>query len=211
MATVTALPPVPKKPFNYHTLQKSIARNPGAWLLAVVFIGGFFYLMWKSHWNAAIFQNINAANIVGFLTPLIIVSAVIERAVEVVISPWRDKEGDRKTNAVQTMSTLVAAVPDSPAAVSTLQDASDDLVQYTGQTRRYAFALAVAFSVMAVTAGVRVLWPMLDTTVLKTLPSDQLDYFRWYDMLLSTLLLAGGAAGIHAPITAITSFFQKNS
>lgn len=211
MATMTAPPVVPKKPFNYETLQQSIAKNPGAWVLAVVFIGGFCYLMYHSHWNAALFQNINGANIVGFLTPLIVVSAVIERAVEVVISPWRDKEGDRKVNAVQTVSTLAAAAPDNQAAACTLQDATDDLAQYTGQTRRYAFALAVGFSVMAVTAGVRVLWPMLDANLLKTLPADQLDYFRWYDMLLSTLLLAGGAAGIHAPISAITSFFQKNS
>lgn len=211
MATMIAPPGVPKKPFNYQSLQRSIALYPGAWLLALVYIGGFVYLMYRSHWNAAIFQNINAANIVGFLTPLIVVSAVIERAVEVVISPWRDKEGDRKVNAVQTVSTLVAAAPDNQAAVCTLQDATDDLAQYSGQTRRYAFALAVGFSVMAVTAGVRVLAPMLDANAFKTLPIDQIDYFRWYDMLVSTLLLAGGAAGIHAPINAITSFFQKNS
>ena len=211
MGTVAASPVVRKQRFNYRTLQQSFAASPGGWALAVAFLGGFLDLKYYSHWNAAIFQNINAANIVGFLTPLIVVSAVIERAVEVVISPWRDKEGDRKANTVQTASTLVTAVPDSVAAVSNLQDATDDLTQFTGQTRRYAFALALAFSVMATTGGVRVLWPMLDPSIVKTLPADQLDYFRWYDMLLSTLLLAGGAAGIHAPISAITSFFQKNS
>lgn len=211
MATMTAPPGVPKQRFNYEGLQQSIAVYPGAWLLVTVFVGGFFYLMYRSHWNAAVFQNINPSNVLGFLTPLIVVSAVIERAIEVVISPWRDKDGDQKVNAVQAVSTLVAAAPDSVAAVSTLQDATDDLAQYTGQTRRYAFALAVGLSAMAVTSGVRVLWPMLDANVLKTLPTDQQDYLRWFDMLLSTLLLAGGAAGIHAPITAITSFFQKSS
>lgn len=209
MATMTAPPPV-KSPFNYQSLGRLIARYPGACVLVLVYVGGLLWLALRSHWNAALFQNINAGNIVGYLTPLIVASAFIERAVEVIISPWRDKDGDVKTSKVQNASTLMAAAPD-PAQAANLQAATDDLNQYTGQTRRYAFALAFAFSLMAATAGVRVLWPMLDVNALKSIPVDQQNYLRWYDMLLSTLLLAGGAAGIHAPINAITGFFQKNS
>jgi hypothetical protein len=83
------------------------------------------------------------------------------------------------------------------------------LNQYKGKTRQYAYAIAVALSVLAVTAGVRTLWPLLDTS--KVVPADQLNFFRWYDMVLTTLLLAGGAAGLHAPINAFTSFFEKKS
>lgn len=209
MATMTAPPPV-KTPFNYQSLGRLITRYPGACVLVLVYIAGLLWLALRSHWNSAPFLNINAGNIVGYLTPLIVASAFIERAVEVVISPWRDKEGDLKTNKVQTASTLMAAAP-APAQAADLQAANDDLAQYTGQTRRYAFALAFAFSLMAATAGVRVLGPLLDVNAMKTVPVDQQNYLRWYDMLLSTLLLAGGAAGIHAPITAITGFFQKNS
>lgn len=211
MGTATATPVLQKKRFNYQSLQQSLTSYPGAWALIAALGGGFFYLAFKSHWNVALFRTIDATNITGLLMPLIVVSAVIERAVEVVISPWRDSEGDRKQNTLQAASTLAATVPESLAAVSTLQDANDDLAQFTGQTRRYAFALAVVFSVMAVTAGVRVLWPMLDENAVRALPADQLNYLRWYDMVLSTLLLAGGAAGIHAPISAVTGFFQKNS
>jgi hypothetical protein len=211
MATATA-PVVPKaKHFNYEALKKSIVNHPGAWVLAVAFAGGFFYLLDRSHWNAAIFQRITADNILGFLMPAVVTSAIIERAVEVVVSPWRDPEADKRQNAVNNASTLLSAAPDNTNAAESLQAATDDLSQYTGQTRKYAYALAVAFSVMAVTAGVRVLWPMLDATAVQNLPVGQQDYFRWFDMLISALLLAGGAAGIHAPINAITSFFQKNS
>lgn len=209
MATITATPSV-KRPFNYESLGRLIAQYPGVWVLVLTYIGGLLWLVYKSHWNAALFQNISATNIVGFLTPLIVTSAIIERAVEVVISPWRDRDGDQKVSRVQTASTLMAAAPDPDLAVN-LQAATDDLAQYTGQTRRYAFALAFAFSVMATTAGVRVLSPMLDPAALKAIPLDQQNYLRWYDTLLSTLLLAGGAAGIHAPVSAITGFFQKNS
>ncbi|MFP5236778.1 MAG: hypothetical protein ACLGSD_12825 [Acidobacteriota bacterium] len=209
MATVLAPPPVTKR-FNYQSLGSLIAKYPGVFVLVLTYIFGLLWLLYKSHWNVALFQTINASNIVGFLMPLIVTAAFIERAVEVVISPWRDKEGDRKSSNVQTASKLMDAAPGPDQAVS-LQAATDDLNQYTGQTRRYAFALAFAFSVMAVTAGVRVLWPMLDVNALKSVPVDQQNYLRWYDMLLSTLLLAGGAAGIHAPISAVTGFFQKNS
>lgn len=209
MATITATPSV-KRPFNYESLGDLIAKYPGRWVLVLTYIGGFLWLVYKSHWNAALFQNISATNIVGFLTPLIVTSAIIERAVEVVISPWRDRDGDQKVTRVQTASTLLAASPDPDQAVN-LQAATDDLAEYTGQTRRYAFALAFAFSIMATTAGVRVLSPMLDPASLKAIPLDQQNYLRWYDTLLSTLLLAGGAAGIHAPVSAITGFFQKNS
>lgn len=210
MATMTAPSPV-KKPFNYQSVGSLIARYPGVFVLLVTYLGGILWLMLRSHWNAAQFQQINAGNLVGFFTPLIIASAVIERAVEVVISPWRDKEGDRITSKVQDVSARVATAADPDQATHELEAVHDDLAQYTGQTRRYAFALAFAFSLMAATAGVRVLGPMLDPNTVKTIPVDQMNYFRWYDMLLTTLLLAGGAAGIHAPINAITSFFEKNS
>src|ERR1700692_2104712 len=171
-ATISSAVPQEKR-FNYEVLQQSIADHPGIWVLAVTFIGSFFYLSSRSHWNAALFQIINPSNIVGFLTPLILTAAVIERAVEGVISPWRDQEADRKQSVVKNASTLVAAAPDNPGAPDSLQDAADDLSLYTGQTRRYAYALALGFSVLAVTAGIRVLWPMLDANALKGLPADQ--------------------------------------
>jgi len=207
----TAAPVSSKKRFNYQVLQHSIANHPGSWVLATTFVGSFLHLIYHSHWNAALFQGINASNIIGFLTPLIITAAVIERAVEVLISPWRDQEADKKQNVVNNASTLVAAAPDNTRATDSLLAAADDLSQYTGQTRRYAYALALGFSVVAVTAGMRLLWPMLDASTLKSIPVDQQNYFRWFDMLISTLLLAGGAAGIHSPVNAFTSFFEKYS
>ena len=128
-----------------------------------------------------------------------------------MISPWRDQKADGKQTVVNNASTSASAAPDNAGASASLQTATDDLSQYRGQTRRYAYAIALGLSVIAVTAGVRALWPMLDTNSLRSVPTDQQNYFRWFDMLVSTLLLAGGAAGIHAPINALTSFFEKNS
>lgn len=211
MATIAPPQPPKTKQFNYQEAIKLVANHPGASALVIALAGGFLYLTYLSHWNAAPFLNISASNILGFLMPAIVASAVIERAIEVVISPWRDPDADKKQNAVDSASTQLSAAPGDTVAAGILQTTTDDLSQYTGQTRKYAFALAIAFSVIAVTAGVRVLWPMLDSKAIPTSPVDQQNYFRWFDMLITTLLLAGGAAGMHAPINSVISFFQKNS
>lgn len=142
------------------------------------------------------------------MTPLLLTATLIERAVEVVITPWRDPDADDKSNKVAAAAAQVEAGVDN--AQATLEARTSDLNEYTGKTRQYAYAIAVALSVLAVTAGVRTLWPLLDTSKVVP-PPAQLNFFRWYDMLLTTLLLAGGAAGLHAPINAFTSFFEKNS
>jgi hypothetical protein len=185
----------------------SLKEHPSVWLLSVTFVAGFIYLKFWSSWNGIAFIKVDATNIVGYLTPLLLTAALIERAVEVVITPWRDPEADDKAIKVATAAAQVKA--GDANAQNALNTNAGDLNQYKGKTRQYAYAIAVALSVLAVTAGVRTLWPLLDTS--KAVPTDQLNFFRWYDMVLTTLLLAGGAAGLHAPINAFTSFFEKKS
>jgi hypothetical protein len=193
---------------NIRDLGNSIKKNPGVWLLALVFVLGLVYLLYNSHWNGLHFVNVTSSNLLGYLTPLILTAALIERAVEVVISPWRDPDADTKTSAVKAAAVKAKAPNADANAQQTLKTNTDALNEYRGKTRQYAFAIAVALSVLAVTAGIRTLWPLLDQT--QAPPADQLNYFRWYDMVLTALLLAGGANGLHAPINAFTSFFEKD-
>lgn len=189
-------------------VKDSVKEYPSIWLLSITFVAGFVFLQFWSGWNGLTFIKVDATNLVGYLTPLLLTATLIERAVEVVITPWRDPDADDKSNKVAAAAAQVEAGVDN--AQATLEARTSDLNEYTGKTRQYAYAIAVALSVLAVTAGVRTLWPLLDTSKVVP-PPAQLNFFRWYDMLLTTLLLAGGAAGLHAPINAFTSFFEKNS
>ena len=93
-----------------------------------------------------------------------------------------------------------------------LQAASEVLDAYRGQTQRYAFAVGLVLSFCASAVGVRALWPFVsDPTVFKTTTDGlrQADFFRNYDVIITTALLAGGADGLHAIISSITGFFQK--
>jgi hypothetical protein len=188
-------------------VKKSVGDHPSVWLLAIVFVAGFVYLLKWSCWSGISFINVNATNIVGYLTPLLLTAALIERAVEVVITPWRDPEADDKTSKVAAAKDQAGKSDATDDDQKTLADNTSDLNQYKGKTRQYAYAIAVALSVFAVTAGIRTLWPLLDTS--KPVPAGQLDFFRWFDMVLTTLLLAGGADGLHAPINRFVSFFRE--
>lgn len=191
-------------------LKSSLTVHGGAWALFAAFAGGFFYLLRWSHWDAVPFVKVDATNLIGYLTPLILSAALIERAVEVVISPWRDPEANAKITRVTVAKAKAAKDTATQEDRDQVTTSAGDLDQYKGKTRQYAYAIALALGVAAVTAGVRTLWPMLDTTAMPASPVDQLNYFRWYDMVLTSLLLAGGAAGLHAPINAFTSFFEKS-
>lgn len=202
--------------YNFNDLKTSISAHRSIWLLAAVYVGGFLYLGIWSHWNGVTFIPVDEKNIVGYLTPLILTAALIERAVEVAITPWRDPDADDKASKVKVASDSVKANVTDDQAKQELADSKNDLNQYRGKTRQYAYAVAVALSAVAVTAGVRALWPLLqpdNVTHQVTFPGGdpQANFFCRYDMVLTTLLLAGGAAGLHAPINGFTSFFEKKN
>ena len=147
----------------------------------------------------------------GLLAPLAFASAVIERAVEILVSPWRDSEASKLDKAVAA----IKARPADPAAntqnAADLKAASDAIDEYRGDTQRYAFAISLTLSVLVSMAGVRALGPFADVGKLNdvrfTTQAQHL-FFLCVDVALSAGLLAGGADGIHSLVNAATSFFE---
>lgn len=173
--------------------------------------------------------KVDVSTVPTVLAPLMLTALFIERAVEVMISPWRDPGADRKARALKD------AQKDT-AAIAAQQSAADDYTQYKGKTRRYAFAFALLLGTAAAMVGVRALWPFLDgpndlyiasststvngsETLVKAQGNPINDKsnphakgaFIVVDVVLSALLLAGGANGIHSVVTAFTSFFDNSA
>ena len=71
--------------------------------------------------------SVQAQTIQNVLAPLILTAGFIERAVEVVIAPWRDPDADKLHGA------RAAALTTDQVAV-----ASDALDAYKGRTKQYA-------------------------------------------------------------------------
>lgn len=173
--------------------------------------------------------KVDATTVPTVLAPLMLTALFIERAVEVLISPWRDPGADKVTKALKDAN-------NNTAAIASQQEAAAVYTQYKGTTRRYAFAFALLLGTAAATVGIRALWPFVDdpngmfipaqpstvngvATVSKALgnpindPKNQSlkTAFIIVDVALSALLLAGGANGIHTIVTSFTSFLEKNT
>jgi len=89
--------------------------------------------------QAVAFSNIGPADVLNRLTPLILTAGFIERAIEVLISPWRDPEASRHATAIAAAK--ATPVSDDQAKVQKVQavaDATNSLNVYSGLTKRYA-------------------------------------------------------------------------
>jgi hypothetical protein len=163
---------------------------------------GLALFAWFAMWPG-LTLSVKLENVAGILAPLILTAAFIERAVEVVISPWRDPEADK------LHSTHTAALSSSSATTDEKSTAKSNLDAYKGKTKQYAFAALLAFGLVAAMVGVRALWPFLDEqskTVFNNFSSGQRNTFFVFDVVLSAALMAGGANGIHSLVSAITAF-----
>jgi hypothetical protein len=158
--------------------------------------------------QALTFSAFGPADVLNRLTPLILTAGFIERAIEVLISPWRDPDANRHATAIAAAK--AAPEPDDQAKVQKVQavaDATDSLTVYTGLTQRYAFITGLALGLIASLAGVSALTPFLAKDALSTLPATQHALYAGFDVVLTAALLAGGADGLHSVISAFTSFF----
>ena len=146
-------------------------------------------------------------NVASVMAPLLLTAGFIERAVEVVITPWRDPGATR-------LKTALSAAKANPAATDAQAAAQAAIDAFQGKTTQYAFAIAALFGLVAAMVGVRALWPFLDPTamtIFKAASLVQQNTFIVFDVVLSAALLAGGANGIHSVVTAFTTFFDTTA
>ena len=149
-------------------------------------------------------------NIANLLAPLVFAAAVIERAVEILVSPWRDAQASKLQTALSAIKAASAANPATQSAED-LQAASDALDEYRGETQKYAFGVSLTLSILTAIVGVRALGPFVDVTKFHTTAHAQQLYFLCLDVALSAALLAGGADGIHSIVKAVTTFFDSTA
>jgi hypothetical protein len=157
-----------------------------------------------SWWGIAL--SVQAANVANLLAPLFLASAFIERAAEVVITPWRDP-GYNDIRAKLTAAS--AANPPNAAQVNAL---TQELSDYVAETTRYAFIVVFFFGLVAAMIGIRALSPFLGKPLEGAISdAGQRETFIIFDVVLSAALLAGGSNGIHSIVDAVTSFFDASA
>lgn len=176
-------------------------------LLAVVLF--CLYLRWTG-----LNFTIKVTEVASLLAPLAVAATIIERSVEILISPWRDGGANKLVRAIDAIKARPADAATNAQNLADLKAASDALDDYRGKTQQYAFAASLMLGMLTSISGVRALWQFVDHTKFPNagLTSDpQQNFFLGLDMALSAALLAGGADGIHSVVNAITSFFDATA
>jgi hypothetical protein len=150
--------------------------------------------------GALSFSPQGLANLGPTMAPLFAVSVFIERGVEVVVA------SSRGLDALALQRNLAAALAGTDAlAQSAAQSALDE---FKAQTQRYAFLASSVLSLCASLVGVRAIQALLATPSASVpVPSHG---FMIFDVVLTSLLLAGGSDGIHQVVTTITSFLDTS-
>ncbi len=181
---------------------------------ALALFGIAVYAIFLFDWSG-LTMSVDPTRLVNLLAPIAFAAAVIERGVEILISPWRDAgasklEGDLAAVKARSGGTAAAAQVDS----ASLKAASDAVDEYRGETQQYAFAISLALSTLVGMAGIRALQPFLSDAsahLLEVSKTQQRSFFHCVDIGLTATLLSGGASGVHSVINAATSFFDASA
>ncbi|MGD0162319.1 MAG: hypothetical protein ABSB39_07590 [Candidatus Sulfotelmatobacter sp.] len=189
---------------------KSFAKSNWALLLSgvIVLAGVIIFRLWIN-WDG-VKLTVKVEDLAGLLAPLAFAATVIERGVEILISPWRDAGASKLQKAVEAIKARPADPATAQQNALDLKAASDALDEYRGVTQQYAFAVSLTLALLVSIAGVRALGPFLDKDFKFAIDKQRL-FFGSVDVILSTAMLAGGADGVHSVVNAVTSFFNTTA
>ena len=152
-------PPVIIPPANISPVKKNLPLLVATSLASLAVI---VYAVGLHRWGA-LTLTVKPADILTLMSPLLLAAAFVERAVEVLISPWRDADASKLQKALNAAKTA------TPQNLQNIQNLSDALDDYRGTTQKYAFAVSLTLSFAVAIAGVRALSQMLPQQAAQTL------------------------------------------
>lgn len=150
------------------------------------------------------FWEFTKDDIVRLFTELTLIALVIERGVEIFITPWR--EGDRK----QIENNIKAArkMENVPQATAL----EGQVIQYRQETRQITFVVGLAIGVIVSAVGIRILQFLVQPQTLDNIAGTrQATVFTGLDVLLTGALLAGGADQMHKIISVFANFMDSSA
>ncbi|HEX8361971.1 MAG TPA: hypothetical protein VF613_17770 [Longimicrobium sp.] len=139
-------------------------------------------------------------NLGQVMAPLVLMALFVERACEVVISAWRDPGAQTLQHHVE------AAAPDSAPF------AQRSLDHYRLNTQRLAFIITCTLALFGALVGVRAIEPLLADGMLAGLRNSNPSQFHWFhrfDIIITALLVGGGADGMHRIVSTFTDFLNS--
>lgn len=192
---------VPKREKRARPDLRDTARDrvqPGTgylWLFAAMVAVAYGLAAWAAAAPLA-FADDALVNVGNVLAPLVLVAAFIERAVEVVLTPWRGDESDVIEQNIKAHR--------EAGKVEAAESQRVLLRRHKNGTRRRAFLIAVSLGLMAALVGFRAVSMLVENP-----PTAGI--FVSFDVLITGLVLGGGADGIHKAMEAFTDYMDMIS
>jgi len=180
------------------------------------------------------FWPMSAAEFLQTMAPVVLVSLILERALEVFVTASRGPTAAAaETALVKAARDLDGAVkaleaaerpaegraPPPDAVVAAARGARDEkqaalaaarsaVSEHRSKTQRNAFLGGLALGVVVSALGVRILGLFVDPAVFGSLPAAQQGWFNAADVVLSGAVLGGGADGLHKLVSVFTNYLD---
>lgn len=185
-----------RAPARPGSLPAFIAAGLTPYTLSFVLLLGATFVVFRNFQAVGVaFKPDAIANVGNVLAPLVLIAAFIERAVEVLLTPVRGDHADRLRSRIEKQQ---QAGGDVTALERELRD-------YKLTNRRIAFFMAVALGLLAALLGFRALESLFAT------PPAAGSSLQFFDVVLTGVVIAGGADGIHTPVQAFTDYMERIS
>ena len=168
-------------------------------------------------------RNFQLQDCVPFFTELTAIALFVERSLEVLLTPWREKDAREKETdheaAIQQLTMVqqsaiagnAAASTQVPGAAQKADSKRQDLVQYRAETQQIAFLVSLTVGIVLSLLGVRALQFFFNDADVRALPGIQGALFQSMDVVLTGALISGGADALHQLVTMLTDFANVTS
>jgi hypothetical protein len=131
------------------------------------------------------------------LLTLLLVAAILERALDVWLSLTMGGEADRLDAEIRSLKSEIGSTTPDEEAVDETKRLNAERANHRGATRQKAAPVAVAAGMVISAIGLRSLQPLFEKADPAWLASVQGRIFVAVDVLVTGSLLAGGSDGIH--------------
>src|SRR5947208_10510614 len=115
------------------------------WTVILVIIMIFPVAYWLKPQNVQ-FWEFKQEDVVRLFTQLILIALIIERALEVILTPWRGPEAERMTAEMQTHHQL--AQSGQQGAQANIEKSKLDLTDFKSKTQNLAFKASFVLGVV---------------------------------------------------------------
>lgn len=158
-------------------------------------------------------------DVVNLIMSLLLISLFIERANSIIVIAWRERERQEKRLWRDRLNRDLERNEKEPDSVEKVEvrnliqediDELEDLLKvFAAQTKTIALLTALGLGILLAVIGVRVIEPLVDAAVFKSLSPLHSKLFITVDVFVTGAVLGGGSDGIYRILDLFLSSVDK--